>query len=121
MSSCPHVWLCQFDRLPLGNLRRVVRILVASDAVGVPPMKLLPWPATQMGAAMAIKAIRSFKRDSPCFSRGMQPSVVRLFLRFQAGSVLIVVRQGVTLTVTLSYVNKEPSLATARSTYVPGS
>src|SRR5215472_6278922 len=28
---------------------------------------------------------------------------------------------GITLTVTLSYVNNEPSLATARNTYVPGS
>ena len=34
ISSWPQVWLCQFDRLPFGNLRRVVRTLVASTAAG---------------------------------------------------------------------------------------
>jgi hypothetical protein len=42
---------------------------LASTAAGVPPTKLLPWPATQMGAAIAINAVRSLTRDSGFFSR----------------------------------------------------
>src|SRR5688572_6319049 len=41
ISSRPWEWLCQLDRLPAGNLRRSVRIALASICVGLPPMKLL--------------------------------------------------------------------------------
>ena len=66
ISNWPQVWLCQFDRLPFGNFRRVVRTLVASTEPGVPPMKLLVWPATQIGAAIARRMARSFARDMLC-------------------------------------------------------
>src|SRR5207244_3257318 len=41
ISSWPLVCVCQFDRLPAGNLSRVVRMAFASTGVGVPPTKLL--------------------------------------------------------------------------------
>src|SRR3954471_15878217 len=62
ISSWPQVWLCQLERLPFGKRRRVVRTFVASTDAGVPPMKLLVWPTTQMGAATASRIVRSFTR-----------------------------------------------------------
>ena len=56
------MWLCQFERLPFGNFSLVVRTLVASAALGVPPMKLLVWPTIQTGAATAKRIVNSFTR-----------------------------------------------------------
>src|SRR6185295_12477131 len=133
ISNWPHVCECQFDRLPFGNRSRVVRILVASAADGVPPMKLLVWPTTQMGAATANRIVSSFTRVivvSLFLSKGRTRLLARAdtwvgpYVLSRRGGPYVLSRRGgpvcpprriyrVTVTVTLSYVKTAPSLATA--------
>ena len=82
-------------------------------------MKLLPWPTTQIGAATANNSVRNFTRDIGFVLRITSTPSAETFPVSKASRSSRIYR--VTLTVTLSYVNTAPSLATARSTYVPGS